>query len=84
MTTTPDSDGAAYASVSERAAPEWHAGFRAGMAAALSTHTAQPLTDGAHSDALQCCWRSWRVVGPRALAVDLPPTWLNCAANLRA
>ena len=34
------------------------------------------LNDGAHSEALQCCWRSWRVVGPRALAVDLPPD--NC------
>lgn len=35
------------------------------------------MTDGAHSDALQCCWLSWRVVGPHALAVDLPPG--NCA-----
>ena len=34
------------------------------------------LNDGAHSGALQCRWRSWRVVGPRALAVDLPPD--NC------
>ena len=30
------------------------------------------LHDGARSAALQCRWRSWRVVGPRALAVDLP------------
>lgn len=30
------------------------------------------LNDGVYSDALCCCWRSWRVVGPRALAVDLP------------
>jgi hypothetical protein len=35
------------------------------------------LNDGVYSDALQCRWRSWRVVGPRALAVDLPP--VNCA-----
>lgn len=34
-------------------------------------------TDGTHSDALQCRWRSWRVVGPRALALDIPPD--NCA-----
>ncbi len=34
------------------------------------------LNDGVHSDALHCCWRSWRAVGPRALAVDLPPN--NC------
>ena len=33
-------------------------------------------TDEARSDALQCYWRAWRVVGPRALAVDMPPG--NC------
>lgn len=30
------------------------------------------LSDGVYSSALQCHWLRWRVVGPRALAVDVP------------
>lgn len=40
------------------------------------------LNDGAHSDTLQCRWRRWRVIGPRALALDMPPG--NCTDMLGA
>ena len=39
------SDGAIYAAVSERASPEWHAGFRAGLSAGqacAAAHARQP------------------------------------------
>ncbi len=31
------------------------------------------LTDGVFSGKLGCFWRSWRVIGPCSLAVDMPP-----------